>query len=147
MNPTTNGLRILVVDDSPSDAFLVKEALKKSSKVGEIHTARDGVEAIEFLHRQGQFANAPRPDLILLDLNMPRKDGREVLTEIKNSDRFRCIPVIVLTSSSADSDITRAYQLHANCYLTKPADFTDFKNVIAALETFWFTAVTLPVRE
>jgi two-component system, chemotaxis family, response regulator Rcp1 len=136
-------IRILIVDDSPSDAFLAKEALKQCRQVSEVYTVRDGVEALEFLNRRGDFSQSPRPDLILLDLNMPRKDGREVLAELKSNERFLRIPVIVLTSSSADQDIECAYGLHANCYVTKPTDFRDFKHVITTLEAFWCSTVAL----
>jgi two-component system, chemotaxis family, response regulator Rcp1 len=136
-------IRILIVDDSPSDAFLAKEALKQCQQVSEVYTVRDGVEALEFLNRRGDFSQSPRPDLILLDLNMPRKDGREVLAELKSNERFLRIPIIVLTSSSADQDIECAYSLHANCYVTKPTDFRDFKNVITTLEAFWCSTVAL----
>src|SRR5687768_973849 len=118
------GHSILIVEDSPSDAFIVKEALKQAAEPSQIYSVHDGVEAMQFLHREGNYVNAPRPDIILLDLNMPRKDGREVLGEIKNDEKLKSIPVIVLTSSDADQDVSNAYNLHANCYLTKPADFS-----------------------
>ena len=135
---------ILLVEDSPSDAFIAKEALKRAGGSSNLHVAHDGVEALAFLRKQGEYFDAPRPHIILLDLNMPRKDGREVLAEIKNDERFKCIPVIVLTSSSAEQDIAKAYELHANCYITKPTDFSKFKELIQSIETFWFTNVTLP---
>jgi two-component system response regulator len=137
-------IEILIIEDSPSDAFIVREALKHTREVGHVSAVHDGVEAIEFLRRQGKYADAPRPDVILLDLNMPRKDGREVLAEIKTDNNLKCIPVIVLTSSAAEQDVSRAYGLHANCYVTKPADFSRLKEVIQAIETFWFQNVTLP---
>jgi chemotaxis family two-component system response regulator Rcp1 len=136
--------RILIVDDSPSDIFIAQEALKQLDRISAIDVAEDGVEAMEFLRREGKHKNAQRPDLILLDLNMPRKDGREVLAELKADEILRRIPVIVLTSSSADSDILKAYNLHANCYVTKPADFNQFKETLRALEMFWFRTVTFP---
>lgn len=136
--------RILIVDDSPSDIFIAQEALKHLDGVCGVDVAEDGVEAMEFLRREGKHQHAQKPDLILLDLNMPRKDGREVLAELKADEKLRRIPVIVLTSSSADSDILKAYNLHANCYVTKPADFNEFKQVIRALELFWFRSATLP---
>jgi two-component system, chemotaxis family, response regulator Rcp1 len=139
-----NGIQILIVEDSPSDAFIVREALKRAKQFGEVHAVSDGVEATEFLHRRGPYAGAPRPDLILLDLNLPRKDGRELLAEIKTEEQLKSIPVIVLTSSAADQDVSRAYSLHANCYLTKPADFSQFKELVQAIEAFWFKNVTLP---
>jgi len=138
---------ILIVEDSPSDVFLAQEALKQTNESCRVHVVNDGVEAMEFLRRQGSHVNAPRPDLILLDLNMPRKDGREVLLEIKNDEKLKSIPVLVLTSSSADQDIHKAYSLHANCYITKPADFARFKAVINAIQGFWFGNVTLPPHE
>src|SRR6266550_5777192 len=109
-----NPLEILIVEDSPSDVFLVKEALKQTGETCRVHVVSDGVEAMEFLRKQGPHGHAPRPDLILLDLNMPRKDGREVLLEIKTDEKLKCIPVLVLTSSSAEQDIAKAYSLHAN---------------------------------
>ena len=138
---------ILIVEDSPSDVFLAQEALRQTNESCRVHVVSDGVEAMEFLRRQGSHAHAPRPDLILLDLNMPRKDGREVLLEIKNDEKLKSIPVLVLTSSSADQDIHKAYSLHANCYITKPADFARFKAVINAIQGFWFGNVTLPPHE
>jgi CheY-like chemotaxis protein len=138
------GHSILIVEDSPSDAFIVKEALKQAAEPSQIYSVHDGVEAMQFLHREGNYVNAPRPDIILLDLNMPRKDGREVLGEIKNDEKLKSIPVIVLTSSDADQDVSNAYNLHANCYVTKPADFSLFKEMIQAVKTFWFKSVTLP---
>ena len=145
MNPKL--IQILIVEDSPSDAFIVKEALKQSQELVQVLIVHDGVEATDFLLRRGKYAEAPRPDVILLDLNMPRKDGREVLAEIKSHDRLKSIPVIVLTSSSAPQDIAKAYSLHANCYLAKPADFAQFKEMIRAIETFWFRNVTLPPHD
>ncbi len=143
MKPS-GSINILLVEDSPSDAFIAAEALKDTQMPGHLHHVEDGVEAMEFLRHEGKYRNAPRPDLILLDLNTPRKDGREVLSEIKDDGDLKCIPVIVLTSSSADSDIEQAYRLHANCYITKPADFGRFKKVIRSLEDFWLNCVTLP---
>jgi two-component system, chemotaxis family, response regulator Rcp1 len=142
-----NSIDILMVEDSPSDAFLMREALKQAGERSRVHVVSDGVEAMEFLRREGAFNSAPRPDIILLDLNMPRKDGRELLAEIKGDAKLRSIPVIVLTSSSAEQDIANAYSLHANCYITKPADFTRFKEVIKSIEAFWFRNVTLPPHE
>ena len=137
-------MEILLVEDSPSDAFIAKEALKRSGTESNLHIAQDGVEAMAFLRKEAEYAGAPRPDIILLDLNMPRKDGREVLAEIKTNDRLRCIPVIVFTSSNAPQDIMKSYQLHANCYITKPTDFNEFKALLGAIENFWFKSVTLP---
>ena len=137
-------IRILIVDDSPSDAFLATEALKRATNLAAVEVVPDGVEALAFLRREGSYAGALRPDLILLDLNMPRKDGREVLAEVKADEKLKNIPIIVLTSSSAEQDVRKAYSLHANCYLTKPVDFAKFKEVVKAIEVFWFDNVTLP---
>jgi len=142
-----NALEILMVEDSPSDVFLTQEALKQTDGLCRIHVVSDGVEAMDFLRKQGEYTQAPRPDIILLDLNMPRKDGREVLLEIKSDEKLKCIPVLVLTSSSAEQDIAKAYSLHANCYITKPVDFARFKEVINSIKIFWFGNVTLPPHE
>jgi CheY-like chemotaxis protein len=142
-----HGLRpieILLVEDSPSDTELTVEALREAKLRNHLSTVQDGIQAMEFLHRQGPFANAPRPDMILLDLNLPRKDGREVLAEIKADDRLKAIPVVVLTTSRAEQDVLRAYQLNANCYITKPVDFDQFLEVVRAIESFWLCVVTLP---
>jgi len=147
MTGRPNTLEILIVEDSPSDVFLAQEALKQTNETCRVHVASDGVEAMEFLRKQGPHTKAPRPDLILLDLNMPRKDGREVLMEIKSDDNLKSIPVLVLTSSSAEQDINKAYSLHANCYITKPADFARFKAVINSIQAFWFGNVTLPPHD
>ena len=135
---------ILLVEDSPTDVLLAQEALEHAKVLNTLHVVSDGVEALEFLRREGQYFQAARPDLILLDLNLPRKDGREVLEEIKNDERLKRIPVVVLTTSKAEEDILRAYGLHANCYISKPVDFEQFAQVVAAIETFWFTIVSLP---
>lgn len=137
-------IEIFLVEDNPGDVRLCVEALKESKVLNNLHVASDGVEALEFLRKQGKFAKAPRPDLILLDLNLPRKDGREVLAEIKDDESLRRIPVVVLTVSSADEDILRSYNLHANCYITKPVDFDQFTKVVKQIEDFWFTIVKLP---
>jgi chemotaxis family two-component system response regulator Rcp1 len=147
MKPTRVPIEILLVEDSPSDAFLTQEALQRAKTASRIHVVPDGVEAMAFLRHQDGYADVPRPDLILLDLNTPRKDGREVLSEIKSDPKLSMIPVIVLTSSSADSDIQKAYELHANCYITKPAEFATFKQVMQSVENFWFNSVTLPPNE
>jgi two-component system, chemotaxis family, response regulator Rcp1 len=140
-------LNILLVEDSPSDAFLATQALKETKDPVEVHSVNDGVEALAFLRQEGSYAEMPRPDLILLDLNMPRKDGRELLAEIKNNTEFGSIPVIVLTSSGAEQDIAIAYRYHANCYVVKPADFKKFREVIQSIESFWFTNVSFPPNE
>ncbi len=138
---------ILLVEDNPGDVRLTKEALKDAKVLNEIYVAKDGVEAMEFLRKQGQFTEAPNPDMILLDLNLPRKDGREVLAEIKKDPKLKHIPVIVLTTSKADEDIIKTYNLHANAYITKPVDLNRFVEIIHALEEFWFTIVKLPPKE
>ena len=137
-------VEILLVEDSPSDAEFTVEALKEAKVRNHLNVVEDGVQAMEFLRRQGQFAQAPRPDLIMLDLNLPRKDGREVLAELKADDTLKTIPVVVLTTSRAEQDVLRAYQLHANCYITKPVDFQQFLEVVRSIESFWLFVVTLP---
>jgi CheY-like chemotaxis protein len=137
-------LEILLVEDSPSDVQLTLEALKDAKVLNRLHVARDGVEAIEFLRKQHPHQSAPRPDLILLDLNLPRKDGREVLAEIKNDDSLRTIPVVVLTTSKAEEDVFRSYALQANCYIVKPVDLNSFLGIIQAIESFWLKIVRLP---
>ena len=138
---------ILLVEDNPGDVRLTKEALKDAKVLNEIYVAKDGVEAMQFLHRQGSFSKVPLPDLILLDLNLPKKDGREVLAEIKEDQILKHIPVVVLTTSKADEDIVRTYNLHANAYITKPVDLNRFVEIMHALEEFWFTIVKLPPKE
>ncbi len=137
-------VEILLVEDSAADVRLTKEALKEAKVHNRLNVVEDGVKAMEFLLRKGAYTDAPRPDLILLDLNLPRKDGREVLAEIKASDRLKQIPVVVLTTSLAEEDIIRAYDLHANCYITKPVDFEQFMKVVQTIEDFWLTVVRLP---
>lgn len=137
-------VEILLVEDNPGDVRLTREALKEGKVYSNLHWAQDGVEALEFLRRQGKFAAAPRPDIILLDLNLPRKDGREVLFEIKNDDDLKRIPVVILTTSKAEEDVLRSYELHANCYVTKPVDLEKFIVVVQSIDRFWLTVVTLP---
>jgi chemotaxis family two-component system response regulator Rcp1 len=137
-------IEILLVEDSPSDTDLTMEALGAGKVSNRLSIVEDGVKAMEFLRRQGRYADAPRPDLILLDLNLPRKDGREVLAEVKADASLRHIPVVVLTTSQAEQDVLRAYSLHANCYVTKPVDFRQFIEVIRGIEDFWLTIVKLP---
>ena len=137
-------IEILLVEDSPSDAEFTIEALKEAKVRNHLSLVEDGVQAMEFLRRQGQHAKAPRPDLIMLDLNLPRKDGREVLAELKADDNFKTIPVVVLTTSRAEQDVLRAYRSHANCYITKPVDFKQFLEVVRSIEHFWLVVVTLP---
>ena len=137
-------VQILLVEDNPADVGLVEEAFRDGRLLCELHVAEDGVTALEFLRNQGKFANAPTPDLILLDLNLPRKNGREVLEEVKADPVLRPIPVIVLTTSDDEADVLRAYGLHANCYLTKPVEMDDFLNKVRAIEEFWLTFARLP---
>ncbi|MFP4013134.1 MAG: response regulator [Chitinispirillaceae bacterium] len=137
-------IELLLVEDSPSDVRLTVEALKEAKVKNTLHVVTDGVEALRFLRREGEYGSYPKPDLILLDLNLPKKDGREVLAEIKEDEELRRIPIVVLTTSSAEEDIARAYSLHANCYVTKPVDFTQFMKVIHSIESFWLTVVKLP---
>ncbi len=144
MEATVHIIEILMVEDSPSDVFITKKAMENSKVANNLHVVQDGVEAMAFLRREGKYATAPRPDIIFLDLNLPRKDGREVLSELKAEEGLKTIPVVVLTSSQADQDVLRAYGLHANCYITKPVDFARFKDVVKGIENFWFTIVTLP---
>jgi two-component system, chemotaxis family, response regulator Rcp1 len=140
-------IEILLVEDNPGDVRLTIEALKEAKVRNHLSVAKDGVEALAFLHREGSYAAAARPDLILLDLNLPRKDGREVLAEIKADASLRAIPVVILTTSQADQDILRSYELHANCYITKPVDLDQFITVVKSIEDFWLTIVTLPRQE
>jgi two-component system, chemotaxis family, response regulator Rcp1 len=140
-------VEILLVEDSPGDVRLTIEALKEAKIKNNLSVVKDGVDAMEFLQHKGSYKNAIRPDLILLDLNLPRKDGREVLAEIKNSPELRQIPVVVLTTSRAEEDILSAYDLHANCYITKPVDFKQFMSVVKSIEDFWLTVVKLPTKQ
>lgn len=137
-------LQILLVEDNPGDALLTREALRDAKMANSLEWVQDGIEAMAFLRRQGKYADAPEPDLILLDLNMPRMDGREVLAELKNDTALKHIPVVVLTTSQAEEDILRAYELHANCFIGKPVDFAEFVRVVKSIESFWFSVVRLP---
>ena len=137
-------IEILLVEDNAADVRLTEEALREGKVRNNLHVARDGMEALEFLRRQGKYAKATRPDLILLDLNLPRRDGREVLAEIKDDPELKMIPVVVLTTSSAEADILKSYKLHANCYITKPVDLEQFVSVVKSIDDFWLTVVRLP---
>ncbi len=137
---------ILLVEDNPGDVRLAREALKGSKIRNNLYVVDDGVKALEFLRRQGKYADARRPDLVILDLNLPRKSGREVLAEIKADDSLKRIPVVVLTVSRDEEDILRAYNLHANCYITKPIDFEQFMKITKTIEDFWLTIVKLPPK-
>lgn len=140
-------VKILLVEDNPGDVRLTMEVLKEGKMLTHVSVVGDGVEALAYLRRQGKHADAARPDLVLLDLNLPKKDGREVLAEIKRDADLRRIPVVVLTTSSAEQDIVRAYDLHANCYINKPVDLEEFVKVVKLIEAFWFTAAKLPSNE
>jgi CheY-like chemotaxis protein len=137
-------IEVLLVEDSPGDVRLTREAFKDAKVHINLHVASDGVEAMEFLNREGRYSAVPRPDLILLDLNLPRKDGREVLEDIKKSPVLKSIPVVILTTSASDEDILRSYSLHANCYITKPVDLDGFLYVVRSIDTFWLSVVQLP---
>ena len=137
-------IEILLVEDNPADVRLTREALKEEKLYNNLSVVTDGVEAMAFLHREGSYAGAPRPDLILLDLNLPRKDGREVLEEIKSDPDLKVIPVVVLTISKSEEDILRSYKLHANCYISKPVDLGQFLKVARSIQDFWLTIVRLP---
>jgi CheY-like chemotaxis protein len=139
-------VNILMVEDNPGDARLTREALKESKLANNLYHCKDGVEAMAFLRREGEYADAPRPDIVLLDLNLPRRDGREVLAEMKEDASLKQIPVVVLTTSEAENDILRSYELHANCYITKPVDLEKFIKIVQGIEDFWLTVVKLPVR-
>lgn len=146
MNAVSDGrpIEILLVEDSSTDVMLAEEALEHAKMRNNLHVVKDGVEAMAFLRREREYENVPRPDLVLLDLNMPRKDGREVLAEVKADEHLKSIPIVVLTTSQAQEDVLKAYGLHANCYISKPVDFEQFTNVVQAIDQFWFTVVTLP---
>ena len=143
-NSPLKHIEILLVEDSPADVLIAREALSEAKLMNTIHVAEDGVEAMDFLHQRGKFASAPRPDLILLDLNLPRKNGREVLAEIKVDENIKHIPVVVLTTSRDEEDILKSYNLHANCYVVKPVEFESFVKAVQSIQHFWFSIVTLP---
>lgn len=148
MNP--NGLHkidILIVEDNKGDARLIKEIFNESKLYNSLYFVSDGVEAMDFLRKIGKYANMPLPDLIILDLNLPKKDGREVLMEIKQDENLKHIPIVIMTISQADEDIIKSYNLHANCYVTKPIDLTQFMKVVKSIENFWFTIVKLPPKK
>jgi len=137
-------IEILMVEDNPGDVRLTIEALKDGKMSNNLHVVGDGVEAMAWLHRKGKYTDAPRPDIILLDLNLPKKDGREVLVEIKSDRELKRIPVVILTTSAAEEDIAKAYDFNANCYITKPVDLAQFMKVVKSIEEFWLTIVKLP---
>lgn len=144
MNGPLTPAQILLVEDSPSDVRLTRDALREAKVLNELHVVTDGEQAMDFLRRRGDWEDAPRPDIVLLDLNLPRKNGLEVLEEIKDDAELRRIPVAVLTTSEEDRDIIKAYDRHVNCYLTKPVDFVQFAEVIRSIEDFFLTVVRLP---
>jgi chemotaxis family two-component system response regulator Rcp1 len=142
--PSVAPIDILMVEDNLGDARLAQEALKESKMFNNLHHVLDGVEAMEFLRKEGKYKDVPTPDIILLDLNLPRKDGREVLAELKATPKLKSIPVVVLTTSDAEQDIVMSYNLHANCYITKPVDLDKFIEIIRGIENFWLSIVKLP---
>lgn len=144
MSTSTQPVRILVVDDDPGDVLMIEEALEASGSPKHVDVVSDGQEALQYLRREGKHAEATRPDLILLDLNMPRVDGRQVLAEVKSDERLRLIPIVVLTTSKADTDILSSYTLQANAYVTKPIDLDEFENVVRNIDEFFGQIVVLP---
>ncbi len=145
-NSNVKVIDILVVEDNSGDARLIREVLNDNKIFSSFYLAKDGVEAMQFLHNEGEFKNAPKPDLIILDLNLPRKDGREVLAEIKTDEDLKHIPIVIMTISQAEEDILKSYNLHANCYITKPIDLNQFIKVVKSIEDFWFSIVMLPPK-
>jgi two-component system, chemotaxis family, response regulator Rcp1 len=147
MSPrVSNPIEILLVEDNPGDVRLIKEVFKDAKIYNSMQVAYDGEAAMEILRREGEYANAAFPDLILLDLNLPKKDGREVLREIKGDKRLKCVPVVILTTSNAEEDLIETYKMNANCYITKPVDLDQFINVVKSIENFWLSIVKLPTR-
>ena len=144
MSAPDKTVEILLAEDNPGDVMLTKKALKRGKLANNLHVVTDGVETLQFLRQKGEYADEPRPDLVLLDLNMPRKDGQEVLEELQDDPDLRRIPVVVLTSSESEEDIARSYELNANAYLTKPVDFDGFIEIVDRMENFWFKVVKLP---
>lgn len=144
MNSEMKMIEILLIEDNPGDAELARETLVISKIRNKLHVVIDGEKAMDFLYKRGVYAEVPRPDIIILDLNLPRKDGREVLAEIKLDDDLKRIPVVILSSSKAEEDILKSYNLHANCYITKPLDFRQFTKIVESIENFWLTIVKLP---
>ena len=145
-HPLGKEIEILLVEDNPADVRLTQEALKEGKVHNNLHVVGDGEQAMDYLYRRGDYAEEVRPDLILLDLNLPRMDGREVLAELKTDDELKRIPVVILTTSQAEEDILRSYNLHANCYITKPVDLDQFISVVRSIEDFWLTVVKLPPK-
>lgn len=147
MHEEGSAMQVLLVEDNPGDVRLTREAFKDAKVHLDLHVVNDGVDAMDFLRRLGRFASSPRPDLVLLDLNLPRKDGREVLAEMKDDPQLKAIPVVILTTSASDVDIERSYLLHANCYISKPVDMEGFLTVVRSVDEFWLSVVRLPGRE
>jgi two-component system, chemotaxis family, response regulator Rcp1 len=145
-NAILNSIDILVVEDNPGDARLIKEVLHDNKIFSSLWTVSDGIEAMKFLHHEEKYKTFPRPDLIILDLNLPKKDGREVLAEIKSDEELRHIPIVIMTISQAEEDILESYNLHANCFITKPIDLNQFIKVVKSIEDFWFSIVKLPPK-
>lgn len=139
-------IEILLAEDNPGDVRLTEKALDHGNIINNLHVVKNGVEALQFLRQEGEFSDKPRPDLVLLDLNMPKKDGREVMEEMKGDPSLRRIPVVVLTSSEAEEDVVRSYELNANAYLTKPVDFDGFVDIVKRIEDFWFSVVKMPPK-
>jgi two-component system, chemotaxis family, response regulator Rcp1 len=146
-NESVRPIDILIVEDNSGDARLIQEVLHDGKVSNKLYLVNDGVKAMEFLHRKGEYSGAPMPDLIILDLNLPRKDGREVLAEIKEDKLLKKIPVVVMTISQAEEDILKSYNLHANCYVSKPIDLNQFIKVVKSIEDFWFSIVKLPPKD
>ena len=144
---TEQSIEILLVEDNPADVLLMEEALREGKMLNKLYVAGNGDEALDFLYRRGKHRDASRPDLIMLDLNLPKKDGREVLAEIKNDPELKRIPVVVITTSKSEEDIVKSYNLHANCYVTKPVRLSQFFQVVKNIEEFWFDVVKLPPKE
>jgi chemotaxis family two-component system response regulator Rcp1 len=145
-NNLTNSIDILIVEDNAGDARLIKEVFNENKVSNSLYFVKDGVEAMEFLYGKGKYKGVPQPDLIILDLNLPKKDGREVLAEIKADKKLKHIPVVIMTISQAEEDIFRSYNLHANCYVSKPIDLAQFTKVVKSIENFWFSVVKLPAK-
>jgi CheY-like chemotaxis protein len=146
MSPDTRAIDVLLVEDDPGDVLMTREAFEDNKVANNLFVVNDGVTAMEFLRKQGEYTEAPTPDLILLDLNLPRMDGREVLSALKDDEELRRIPVVVLTTSEAEEDVLRSYSLHANAYVTKPVDFARFIEVVRQIDEFFVTVVRLPSR-
>lgn len=145
-NTILNSIDILIVEDNPGDARLIKEVLRDNKVYSSLWIVNDGVEAMSFLHKEEKYKTVPIPDLIILDLNLPKKDGREVLAEIKSDDLLMHIPIVIMTISQAEEDILKSYNLHANCFITKPIDLNQFIKVVKSIEDFWFSIVKLPPK-